>query len=344
MITGMDRLMAAVTGEKCDRIPVFLNLFDQGAKELGMSLEEYYSKGAHVAEGQLKLRDKYGYDNVWSIFFAGKEVEVLGCTDIRYVDDGPPNVGDYIIKNYDDIEKLVIPEDISSHPAFVEILECTRILNDEVGGKYPICAYVGASSTLPTMLMGMDKWFELLFMGPPDVRDLLLEKCSEFFRKSLAAYREAGANLFLYANSLGSTEIVSMKQFDELTVPWMKRDLDGVDVNGLIYYSGSAKINPVISRVIEETGIRVYSLSPFDDISEAKQMLDGPGIIGGVINDIMLFKWSEEEIRTEVQRIVNQGKQGGRFLLGTGLMPYGIPENKIRAFCEAAYEFGHYET
>ena len=343
MITGMERLVAAITGEKCDRVPVFLNLFDQGAKELGMPLKEYYSKGTNVAEGQLKMREKYGYDNIWGIFYAAKEVELLGSREVLYVDDGPPNVGDYLIKHYDDVAKLEIPADISSHPAFAEVRECLRILKGEVGGKYPICAYVGASTTLPVLLMGMEKWFELLFMGPPEVRDELLAKCSEFSKKELAAYREAGADLILYANSLGSTEIVSMEQFEKLTLPWMKRDLEGVDMNGMIYYSGSAKINPVLPQVIE-AGFRVFSLSPFDDIAAAKRMLDGPGIIAGVINDIKLPDWSEAEIEAEVKRIMEAGKNGGRFLLGTGLMPYNIPEHKIRALCEAAYKFGSYNV
>ena len=42
MITGMDRLTAAVNGTTSDRIPVFCNLIDQGAKELGMPLKQYF--------------------------------------------------------------------------------------------------------------------------------------------------------------------------------------------------------------------------------------------------------------------------------------------------------------
>ena len=62
-----------------DRIPVFCNLLDQGARELGLSLEEYYSSGELVAEAQLRMRERYGHDNVWSLFYVGKEAELLGC-------------------------------------------------------------------------------------------------------------------------------------------------------------------------------------------------------------------------------------------------------------------------
>jgi len=190
--------------------------------------------------------------------------------------------------------------------------------------------------------MGMDKWFELIFMGPKDIRDLLLAKCSDFFRKELALYREAGVNLFLYANTLGSTDIVSIKQFDELAMPWMRKDLEGIDMNGLIYYCGSAKINRVLPKVFNDIGFGVFSMSPFDDIEEAKQLVDRQGIIAGVINDIKLLSWSEKEIRAEVKRIIDQGKGNGPFIFGTGLMPYNIPEESIRIMCEAAYEYGRF--
>ena len=72
----MDRLVAAIKGETSDRIPVFCNLIDQGVKELGLdSLHDYYQNGEYVAEAQLKMREKYGYDNVWSLFYVGKEAE-----------------------------------------------------------------------------------------------------------------------------------------------------------------------------------------------------------------------------------------------------------------------------
>jgi len=90
MTTGMDRLVAAINGDDCDRAPVFSIMLDQGARELGISLEAYYSRGDHVAEGQLRLRDKYGYDNLWCLFYVGKEAELLGCKKILFASDGPP--------------------------------------------------------------------------------------------------------------------------------------------------------------------------------------------------------------------------------------------------------------
>lgn len=344
MMTGMERLLAAINGTLADRIPVFCNLLDQGAKELGLSLEEYYSSGEYVAEAQLKMRAKYGYDCLWSLFYVGKEAELLGCRKIIYAKDGPPNVGEMVIKKYEDIGRLQVPDDIASHPAFAEELKCLRILKAEAGGKYPICAYLTASMTLPAILMGIEKWLQMLMLGPYDLRDELLAKCSAFFQKQAAAYRAAGADVLVYSNPFGSTDFIPRKFFDELSIPWMARDLGPGGTSGIVYYCGSARFNNVIEAVISRLGIGVFYLSPMDDIAEGKRLVAGRGLTCGVINDIMLLKWSEEEIRTEVRRMVEAGKPGGKFLFGTLVMPYNIPEENIRTMLETAYEFGRFDT
>ncbi|MFA6401212.1 MAG: uroporphyrinogen decarboxylase family protein [Salinivirgaceae bacterium] len=343
MITAMDRLIAAANGKKADRIPVFCNLLDQGAKELGITLKEYYSKGEYVAEGQLKMREKYGYDNLWSLFYVGKEAELLGCKNIIYSNDGPPNVGHMTIKKPDDIHNLEIPNDILGHREFEETLKCIQIMKRETGGKNPICAYLTAAMTMPALLMGMEKWIDMLLNGPFDLRDELLAKTSDFFRKQLKAYRQAGANIFIYSNPFGSTDFVSMKLFDNLSMPWMEKDLRDIDTSGVVYYCGGARMNPVINKVIEKLRLSTFYLSPFDNIDEGMKTIAGRALGAGIINDLMLVDWTKEEIRTEVKRMLDAGMKSDKFFFGTLVMPLSIPDENIRAMLETAYEYGRYE-
>jgi uroporphyrinogen-III decarboxylase len=339
MITGMDRLAAAISGSPCDRIPVFSIMLDQGAREMGMSLRDYYSKGEYVAEGQLRLRARYGYDNLWTTFYVGREAELLGCKRMLYSDDGPPNVGDMVIRSPDDIHKLEIPANLEDHPAFAEPLKCQRILRAEAGGRYPICANLTASMGMPAILMGMEKWIEMVVMGPADLRDELLTKCSDFVRAQFAVLNKAGADVIVYANPFASTEIVPLKLIRELSLPWMRRDLEGFPMDKMVYYGGGT-INPSLGLAIEELGFKCFYLSPWDDIAEAKRIVAGRGLIGGAFNDLKLLNKPEKEIREDVRRMLAAGMPGGQFFFGTLLMPYRIPERNIRIMFEAAYEFG----
>jgi uroporphyrinogen decarboxylase len=175
------------------------------------------------------------------------------------------------------------------------------------------------------------------------LRDELLAKTNDFFRKEITAYRQAGADIFIYSNPFGSTDLVPMKLFEELSIPWMERDLRSIDTQGVVYYCGGARLNRVINHVIEKTGISTYYLSPLDNIQEGKKTIAGRALCAGVINDIKLVDWTKEEIREEVKRILDAGMKGGKFFFGTLVMPLAIPEENIRTMLEAAYEYGSYE-
>ncbi|MBF0423015.1 MAG: uroporphyrinogen decarboxylase family protein [Magnetococcales bacterium] len=341
-MTPLEILAAAVHGAPAPRIPIFCHLLDQGARELGLSQKQYFSSGEYVAEGQLKLRKRFGHDNVWSLFYVGKDAEFFGCKEILYSDDGSPTVADFIIKGWDDIEKLVVPDDITAHPAWEETGKCLSILKQEVGDTHPICAYLTASTTLPSLLMGMDQWMELLLMGPKDLRDELLQKCSEFLQKKIAAVRAAGANVLVYTTPFGTTRFVGKKRFESFSMPWMKRDLEPGGVDGVVYYCGMEAFNDVIEPVMNELKIGVYYISPLADLTEAKTIIGNKGVTCGVIDDIKMITWTPEETRAEVKRLCDIGKPGEHFLFGTGVMPLAIPEANIKAMLAAAFEYGSY--
>ncbi len=341
-MTPLEILVAAINGTPAPRIPIFCNLLDQGPKLLGMPAKEYFSQGEYVAEAQLKLLERYGHDNVWSLHYVGKEAELLGCNDILFADDGVPNVADFVIKQLDDIAKFDVPADITQHPAWQAVTDCMSILRREVGHTHPICAYVTASTTLPSMLMGMDKWMELFLLGPFDLRDELLRKCSDFVQQHIAALRAAGANVLVYSTPFGSPQFVSKKMIESLVLPWMKRDLQAGKTFDLVYYCGMSPFNEVIDLVFDELNINTFYISPLADLREAKRLIDTRGLTCGVIDDIKMIHWTSEQTRAEVKRIIDIGKPGGHFLFGTGVVSLAVPEANIRAMLDAAHLYGSF--
>jgi len=66
----------------------------------------------------------------------------------------------------------------------------------------------------------------------------------------------------------------------------------------------------------------------------------GEEVTCGVIDDIKMVKWTPEQTRAEVKRLIEIGKPGGHFLFGSSLMPLELPEENIQAMIQAAFEFG----
>jgi uroporphyrinogen decarboxylase len=322
---------------------MFVNMSDQGAAELGLPLRTYFESGAAVAEAQLRLREKYDFDNLWSLFYVGKEAELLGCREILFSDYGPPNVSHFVIQEPADIDRLVIPDDIEELPAFREQAVCLKTLVEASAGRYPVSAYVTASMTLPALLMGMEKWMELALLGPFDLRDRLLDKLSLFFRRQVEAHRRLGADILVYANAFGSTDFISKKFFDEVSVPWMERDLADVDMGGMVYYCGMARLGETLDAAVDRLRFPTVYLSPLDDLAAGKAKVAGRALTGGVINDIEMIDWTPDRVRAEVRRMLAVGMPGGKFFFGTGVMPLAIPEENIHAMVDAVRAFGAQE-
>ena len=72
-MTSLQRVLTTLGHQEPDRVPLFLLLTMHGARELGMSIREYFSKAEHVVAGQLKLRKKYRNDCIYSFFYAPVE-------------------------------------------------------------------------------------------------------------------------------------------------------------------------------------------------------------------------------------------------------------------------------
>lgn len=342
MTTGMERFSALMSGQIPDRVPIVCNLLDQGAREMGVTLRDYYARGELVAEGQLRLREKFGYDTLLGMFYSALEAELLGCKNIIYADDGPPNVGHLAISSPDDILQLHLPENLNEHPRFRELATCIRILKREAQGRWPVLGVVTASFSLPAMLMGIGPWMGLFLSGDAKLRDTLLETCSRFCSMQIKALRDAGADLIVYVNPVASSTFITPQKFRELALPWVLRDLAEPGCAGVIFFNGGGRINPILADLQRSTCIGAFYLNPFDDITQARLNLGPHGLIAGAINDIRLLDWSPEEIDHEVARIMTAGKAAGGFIFGTLLMPYNIPDENIRAMIAAAIRHGRY--
>ena len=341
-MTSKERFGSVLSGQIPDRVPIVCNLLEQGAYELGIPIEDYYACGECVAVGQLRLQEKYGYDQLWAFHHIPADAEMLGASHTLYYKDGPPNVGQLIIRDERDIETLSVSDAVFETPPAKRLMQTLSLLKAERGEECPILGCVLGSMSMPPILMGMEKWLDLLYTGSRESVDKLLEKCSDFCIKKIRWLFEGGVDAVAYFNPLGTASFVTEKQFETEGLPWLKRDLRNNGPSGMIYFNGGGLINPFISMIQSETGIGVYYTNPLDGVAEAKGILSGKGILAAPINDIPLISQSDDQIRAEVRRIMDEGAPGGGFIFGTLVMPCSIKEHKIRILIEAALEYGRY--
>ncbi len=157
-MTSMERVMTTIQHKEPDRVPLFLLPTLHGAKELGLTIKDYFSKADNVVEGQLRLRKKYQLDCLSNFFYASLETEAWG-SEVIYRDDGPPNSGAPIIRSLEDIKTLE-PPDVKRSPCLVKALKTAEMMKMEVGDEVPIVGIAISPFSLPVMQMGFDKYIE----------------------------------------------------------------------------------------------------------------------------------------------------------------------------------------
>jgi uroporphyrinogen decarboxylase len=334
-VTPLEALGRTLAGERV-RPLVLCNLLEQGAREVGASLRDYYADGELVAEGQLRLRARYGHDAVWALLYVAKEAELLGAppSSIAFVDDGPPTLARPPYASPEAALATPLPDDLRDQAAMREPLRCLRALRREVGGRVPIVTYVTASTTLPALLLGMEAYMALLLDGPSPALDALLARCSDVARREIALYREEGADVVLYASPFASTDLLPRPLVERVVLPWVERDL-APRSDGVVFYAGAARVADTAGLVRQRVGLRAFYPGPTDDLAAVRRAVGPDALVAGVVNDVRLVDGSMDDVRAEVRRVFAHAP-GGPFLFGTVLMPLAMPEPHVRALVDEA--------
>ena len=136
VMTSMERVLAALSHQEPDRVPLLLLFSLYGARELNMPVKDYFSDAELVIKTQLALQQKYHSDCLYTFSYAAIETEAFGG-EVLFVEDGPPNAGAPLISSVDAISSLTRPE-LGNSPGLQRILTVTRGLKQAVGDSIPI--------------------------------------------------------------------------------------------------------------------------------------------------------------------------------------------------------------
>ena len=204
-LTSLDRVLTTLSHKEPDRVPFFLLLTMHGAKELGMSIKDYFSKAENVAQGQLQMREKYGHDCLYAFFYAPVEVEAFGA-EVIFSDDGPPNSGTPMIQDPEKIMRLT-PPDVMNSPCLSKVLDAISMMKQEVNDDAPIIGVAMSPFSLPVMQMGFDRYIEIMY-EKPDLFSRLMEINQDFCISWSNAQLKAGATAICYFDPVSSSGMI----------------------------------------------------------------------------------------------------------------------------------------
>jgi len=336
---SMQRVMTALGHQEADRVPFFLLLTMHGAKELGLSIRDYFSKAEHVVEGQLRMQARYRHDCLAGFFYAPLEVQAWGG-EVVFHDDGPPNSGHPPITDIESILRLEAPT-ISASTCLHPVLEALRLMKERVGDTIPIIGVVMSPFSLPVMQLGFDHYLELLYERP-DLLQALMRVNSDFCVSWANAQLEAGATAICYFDPVASPTIMPREIYQ---ATGFKVACDTISrIKGPTATHMASGRCQGIADLLPLTGTAAVGVSADEDLAVLKEACRGKISLIGNLNGIAMRNWTPEVASQKVREAIQKGAPGGGFILSDnhGEIPFQVPDEVLMAISEAVHTHGQY--
>ena len=338
-MNSLERVLTTLGHQEPDRVPLFLLTTMHGAKELGMPIKEYFSKAKYVVEGQVRLQKKYQNDLFFGFFYASMEIEAFGGESV-FIEDGPPNAGEPVIKKIEDIQTLSVPR-IEECKPLQAVLEAQRQLKVIANGEIPIIGVVMSPFSLPVMQMGFEPYLELMMLYPNEFQHLMTIN-EEFCIKWANAQLDAGATAICYFDPVSSQSMVTPAQYRQLSQPGARRTIAQIKGPTATHFA-SGRCEKIIDDVAQ-TGTAIIGVSIDEDMSILKKKAAGRLTLLGNLNGIEMRRWATEDAENAVKKAISEAGKGGGFILSDnhGEIPFQVSEETLLAISEARFKWGQY--
>lgn len=338
-MTSMERVLTALGNKEPDRVPFFHLLTTQGSKEFNVSIEEYFSRPEMVAEAQIRMQQKYGHDCYYSFYYASLELEAWGGESVFYP-DAAPNSGRPIILGFEDIPSMEAP-DVFGSTQLQKVLKTTALIKEHAGEEIPIIGVVMSPFTLPTMQIGFEHYFDLIYEEPGMFEELM--SINEKFCVQWAnAQLESGATAICYFDPVSSSTIIPPELYRKTGFKVARRTISRIK-GPTATHMASGKCLPIIAD-IAETGTAIVCTSVLEDLAEMKAACKGKLSVLGNMNGIEMRHWSKQETEDQVREAIQKAASGGGYILSDnhGEIPYTVPSDVIMNISESVKKWGQY--
>jgi uroporphyrinogen decarboxylase len=338
-MTSLQRVLTSLSHREPDRVPFFLFPTLHGAKELGVTIREYFSRASYVAEGQMRLYEKYRYDCVCPFFYAAIEAKAWGG-EVVFYEDGPPNSGQPILMQPEDVLKLAPPK-VRETPCLIQALEAGRMLKARIGNDVPMIGVVISPFSLPVMQLGFERYLDILHEREDLVRHLMainIEFCVDWANAQL----EGGATAICYFDPLASTTITPVSLYQKYGFPASLQTISRIQ-GPTATHMASGRCLPILED-IAKTGTAIVGVGFEENLAALKLACGQKLTLLGNLNGIEMRHWTAQQADAAVKEAIAAAGRGGGFILSDahGEIPWQTPDEVLLAIAHAVRKWGHY--
>lgn len=283
-----------------------------GIQMLGITVRELVENGELQSSCMIAIADKYDSLASVSNMDLSVEAEAFGA-QILYSDTEVPTVTGSLIKSEDEIDSLFIPEIGSARTG--EYLRAIEIASRSINDR-PVLAGVIGPFSLGGRLMDITE-FMIKSITEPEVVHKILIKATEFLRKYILAFKDAGANGIIMAEPAAG--LLSPELCSEFSSFYIKKIIDSVeDDNFLVIYHNCGNTIPLTDSILS-TGAKAIHLGNSIDLTEAIKKYPPDKLILGNLDPSGIFlNGSAETVENATGKLLDEMGRYSNWIISSG--------------------------
>ncbi len=354
-MTVAERMSALLSGKPVDR--VLLSLFDMSCglgwfctKNVGYPIDSTYSDPEKSFWAQVWTQEQYGYDGSPIFSYAAYGGWEFGG-EIKYPtskSEQAPWVIRYPVESKEELDKLGLP-DVRTAGTLPLAMQFSK-LQDRFG--VPITVSCGSPFTYAANIVSMDKLCRWT-IKEPEVVHRLLRLCTDHILQVAQYWVDTFGPEHITARDILPMEdnrIISPKQFEEFTFPYLKEVHEKVLAMGVKRFSthicGEQNSNlPCLAQVpMGDPGI--VSFGHEVSLTTAIKYFGDNCIIAGNVEPVVIQTGTAQQVYELFKKCIEEAKYAPRgYILTTGcdISPLTPPYN-IYVMMKAINDYGWYDS
>lgn len=340
-MTNAERSAAYNEGKEIDFIPFETMNELAMCNILGYTYFQMSNDVEVMADIIRKKREWFGEEGIGANLTLRGIGAALG-SELYFPENGVDRVQNYVLQDYRDFDKLVLGNP-RTNPVLAPKLERAKQLKN-IFPEMSISTSFAGPFTTAASIRPLEYLLRDTRKNPKMLRKLLQLTIDASLAWLKIFCEEFGPSFVTVSDPVTCTDILSKKQFNEISLPFLRQMIEGiVKITGIepcLHICGHTR---EIWDEISTLPISCFSVDNCEKMEEAKKVFGNKMMITGNVPpvSVMMYGTIDEVIESCIQCIKEASDSPMGYQLWTGCqVPIGTPKQNLEAFVYAARKYG----
>jgi len=332
-MNGRERLLAFLTGDSVDSLPLMPITMMYAADFAGVKYGQYVTDFRTLVDSQIAIADAFDFDFVSCISDPAREAADCGAR-VAMFEDQPPAIieTDALLASKSTLPTLTIPNPRTA-ARMGDRVRAAALFRERVADRKLIEGWIEGPCAEAADLRGINTLMMDFFDDPAFVRELFeftLELGVQFARAQV----EAGADLLGVGDAAAS--LVGPEIYREFVWPYEKRLVDQLHAMGTRVRLHICGNTTSILEPMGQLGCDIVDLDFMVPMDKARAAMGPDQILLGNIDPVRVLRGAAPEtVRAAIAQCHLQTRP--RYIVGAGCeVPRATPEANLRALTDYA--------